>query len=106
MHLSAADLVRQARIRAGLNQRGLAQRAATAQSVVARIERGQTSPSWETLARLLEAAGFGIDVELGLPKAAIVGLMDDTPRILALGPADRLRELRNADRFVASAHRV
>ena len=58
------DLLRFARTRAGLTQRQLAQRARTAQSVVARIESGATSPSWETLSRLLEAAGFALDATL------------------------------------------
>jgi len=59
-----APLLREARTRAGLSQRELARRAGTAQSVVARVERGQTSPTLDTLARLLAAAGFNIGVEL------------------------------------------
>ena len=57
-HGHPASLLREARARSGLSQRELAARAHTAQSVVARIERGQTSPSVETLSRLLGAAGF------------------------------------------------
>jgi len=55
-----------ARRRAGLSQRELAERAKTSQSVVARIELGAASPSWDTLARLLAAAGFELDVRLSL----------------------------------------
>lgn len=51
-------------MRAGLSQRGLAQRAGTAQSVVARIENGTTSPSWQTLTGLLGAAGFELRASL------------------------------------------
>ena len=57
-------LVLEARTRAGLTQRELALRAGTAQSVVARVERGQTNPTLETLARLITAAGFTIDMAL------------------------------------------
>ncbi|HYN82895.1 MAG TPA: helix-turn-helix transcriptional regulator [Gemmatimonadaceae bacterium] len=57
-------LLQEARTRAALTQRELARRAGTAQSVVARVERGQTSPTLETLARLLAATGFNLDVEL------------------------------------------
>lgn len=57
-HNNPATLLREARTRSGLSQRELAGRARTAQSVVARIERGQSSPSVETLSRLLAAAGF------------------------------------------------
>ena len=57
-------LLQEARTRAGLSQRELARRAGTAQSVVARVERGQTSPTVETLSRLMAATGFNIDMEL------------------------------------------
>ena len=62
--LDPALLVREARSRAGLSQRELALRARTSQSVVARIEAGQTQPGSETLSRLLEAAGFELRAEL------------------------------------------
>ena len=57
-------LLQEARTRAGLSQRELARRAGTAQSVVARVERGQTSPTVETLSRLMAATGFNIDMKL------------------------------------------
>jgi transcriptional regulator with XRE-family HTH domain len=59
-----APLLREARTRAALTQRDLARRAGTAQSVVARVEGGQTSPTLDTLARLLAATGFNLDIEL------------------------------------------
>jgi transcriptional regulator with XRE-family HTH domain len=40
-----------------MSQRELARRAGTAQSIVARIERGQANPTIGTLERLLESAG-------------------------------------------------
>jgi transcriptional regulator with XRE-family HTH domain len=61
---TVASLLREARTRAALSQRQLAQRAATAPSVVARIELGETSPTFQTLARLVTAAGFDLAVEL------------------------------------------
>jgi len=59
-----AAILRDARLRAGLTQRELARRARTAQSVVARIELGEASPTWHTLTRLLAAAGFDLDARL------------------------------------------
>lgn len=109
MHEIPARILREARLRAGLNQRELASRAETAQSVVARIELGQTSPTWGTLERLLGAAGFRVDVRLEEgrePRSHMAGALADVPRILALRPADRLRELRHADRFFAVARRA
>ncbi len=76
----AASLLREARTRAGLTQRELAKRARTAQSVVARIEQGQSDPSWETLARLVAAAGCDLHEE-------------------------RLAEVRNVDVFLTAAQR-
>jgi len=55
--VSAASLIRQARIAAGLTQTQLAARAGTSQPAVARYESGAASPSVRTLERLLRAAG-------------------------------------------------
>ena len=65
MHDYVGTLLRRARARAALSQRELARRAGTAQSVVARIERGQTSPTWATLQRLLAAAGCELRAAVG-----------------------------------------
>ncbi|HKA13690.1 MAG TPA: helix-turn-helix transcriptional regulator [Myxococcota bacterium] len=99
-------LVRTARERAGLTQRELARRACTAQSVVARIEGGQTDPSSTTLERLLAAAGFQLRAELSPLPALDTHVLDDVPRILALTPEQRLLEVRNVSRFAAAARRV
>lgn len=102
----SAALVRDARLRAGLTQRELASRAETAQSVVARIERGQTSPTWETLIRLLAAAGFDLDATLAVRPVFGSHMLDDVARILCLTPEQRLAEVANAGRFAAVARRV
>ncbi len=101
-----AALVRDARSRAGLSQRELARRAATAQSVVARIERGQTSPTWETLSRLLAAAGFDLDARLAVRPVVGSHMLGDVARILRLTPEQRLEEIANAGRLVIAARRV
>jgi transcriptional regulator with XRE-family HTH domain len=74
--------------------------------VIARIERGQASPSLDTLARLLAAAGFELRVEIEPTSAATTHMLDDVERILALEPEERLLELRNVSRFVAGARRA
>jgi transcriptional regulator with XRE-family HTH domain len=103
---SSGALLREARIAAGLSQRALARRARTAQSVIARIERGQTSPSWDTLARLLAAAGFRLRASLQPQPARHSHMLADVARILRLSPEERLDEVRNLNRFVAQARRV
>jgi len=55
--MSAAQTVREARHRHGISQRSLAYRSRTSQTHISRIERGEVSPSVETLDRLLQALG-------------------------------------------------
>lgn len=103
--LVASKLLQAARERGGLTQRQLARKARTAQSVVARIELGETSPTWSTLARLLKAAGFSLSG--GLRRISVdPQLLDDVPRILALSPEGRLREVAQVSRFFSAARRV
>ncbi len=99
------NVLSDARARAGLSQRALARRAGTAQSVVARIELGATSPTTETLQRLVDAAGFELRVSLQPKLLLDPQELDDVPRILGLTPEQRLREVANIDRFLAAARR-
>ena len=63
----ARHLIRQARRRAGLTQAELAANAATTQSAVARWESGGSTPSVETLQRIVEACG--LELRYGLAPA-------------------------------------
>ncbi len=58
------ELVREARRRAALTQRELANRAGTSQPGIARLESGRTSPSLEEVQRLMRLCGFELLVEL------------------------------------------
>jgi transcriptional regulator with XRE-family HTH domain len=60
----ATLLLQDARRRSGISQQELARRAGTSQSAIARLERGRSSPTLDTLQRLVEAAGFGLRLEL------------------------------------------
>jgi len=104
--VASARLLLSARRAAGLTQRALARRARTSQSVVARIESGATSPSWKTLEQLLKHAGFDLQASLTMRARGRSHMLDDVARILRLTPEERLLELRNAARFLASARRV
>jgi transcriptional regulator with XRE-family HTH domain len=79
--------------------------AKTAQSVVARIELGETSPSWGTLTRLLAAAGFTLTATLKRRHSDPQEL-DDVARILRLTPEQRLIEVARASAFISAARRV
>jgi transcriptional regulator with XRE-family HTH domain len=90
------ELVREARKRAGLTQRQLADRAGTTQSAIARLESGRTAPSLETVERLLRLCGLQLLVELAP--------YDDSDADLAAArlrrsPEERLREMQAGVRF-------
>jgi transcriptional regulator with XRE-family HTH domain len=104
--LDVAELLRTARTAAGLTQRALALRANTSQSVVARVESGQTSPSARTLERLLNATGHELRTELAVTPVIDSHMMDDVDRILRLSPEERLREAGNVSHFLQAARRV
>ena len=83
----SGDLLREARLRAGLTQRELASRARTSQSAVARWESGEVVPSFERLRQLIRACG--LELTVGLAE------YDDSYdewilRALAMSPAERL----------------
>jgi transcriptional regulator with XRE-family HTH domain len=60
----SADLIREARLRAGLTQYQLAERTNRDRSVIARWEQGAVAPSLETLLELVRACGFNLPLEL------------------------------------------
>ena len=99
--MTGADLVREARRRAGLTQRELAERAGTTQSAVARLESGRTSPSFDSVLRLIRLCGFRLDVALDpyddsdVAQAEALLRMSVDERLERLTTVvDRLRELR------------
>ena len=62
--MRSADLIREARLRAGLTQYELAERSGRDRSVIARWEQGTVAPSIESLIELLHACGFDLPLEL------------------------------------------
>ena len=63
--MDAATVIRRARQGAGLTQRELAARAGTSHPTLAAYESGRKTPGVDTLDRIVRAAGFGAEVELG-----------------------------------------
>ncbi len=61
--MDAGKLIRDARKRHGLSQRRLALRAGTDQAAISRIERGDTSPTIETIERLMAAMGERFSIQ-------------------------------------------
>jgi transcriptional regulator with XRE-family HTH domain len=87
--VEAARVLRQARRRAGLTQRQLATRAGVPQSRVAKIESGAVIPRVDTLDRLLEACGEGLE---SLPRLGRGLDRTGYRELLRAAPADRLRQ--------------
>jgi transcriptional regulator with XRE-family HTH domain len=81
------DLIREARRRAGLSQRELAERAGTTQSAIARLETGASTPSLDTVTRLVRLCGFDLEVALVERDGSD---WTQARRLLALTPGQRL----------------
>jgi transcriptional regulator with XRE-family HTH domain len=77
-----SELLKQVRRRHGLTQADLARRAGTSQPVISAYERGLRDPSYETLRRLVEAAGERLELNA-------VAAMPDLPP--PSGPAEHAR---------------
>lgn len=60
--MDAAELIRTTRRRHGLSQQRLARRVGTRQSAISRLERGEISPTVETLDLLLNAMGERLEL--------------------------------------------
>lgn len=99
----SGDLIREARLRAGLTQTELAARAGKAPSAIGRWERGDAVPSFETLRYLIRATGMEISIAIdagdGIDRAQIVRSLEQTP-------AERLASLTTAARAIRRMARV
>ncbi len=62
--MRGADLIREARLRAGLTQAELSRLTGTQRSVIARWEQGAVSPSIDNMLEIIEACGFELPLVL------------------------------------------
>lgn len=62
--MDSARLIRIARERSGLSKRELARRAGTSPAAIVKYEAGITSPTVDTLNRIVEVAGWAIEFQL------------------------------------------
>lgn len=93
-------LLRDARVRGGLDQAELARRAATTQAYVSRVERGTTLPSLPTLERLLRA--LGLRLRLSVEAVSTGNVTPDELRrdFLDSTPESRLEEAMTLSEFL------
>jgi predicted nucleotidyltransferase/DNA-binding XRE family transcriptional regulator len=78
MTVAAATLLREARTRARLSQTDVARRSGIAQSVISAYESGRREPGVHTLARLVEATGHQLVLDV-VPVADQPMGLPDTP---------------------------
>lgn len=62
--MRGGQLIREARLRAGLTQTELAERTGRERSVIARWEQGAVSPSVDNLLAIVEACGYDLPLVL------------------------------------------
>lgn len=75
---AAARILKGARHRAGLSQRGLSAASGVPQETIARIETSAAQPRFDTLALLLDACGFELEVLPRLGEGVDQGLIAAT----------------------------
>jgi len=83
----SADLLKEARLRAGITQAELGRRVQRSQSQIARWERGDVKPSLETLRELIRACG--LELTLGMANyddSYVPDIVDN----LRVDPAERV----------------
>lgn len=86
----SGDIIRDARLRAGLSQTDLGERVGRDRTQIARWERHAVAPSLETLRELVQACGFDFSLRL----EALDRSDDDVLRsALLLSPQERLQRM-------------
>ena len=97
----SGDLLREARLRAGLTQAELARRVGTSQPAVARWESGAVQPSFERLRELVRACGL----ELTYGLANYDDSYDESiERYLRLTPEERVQQALDRAAEVRELH--
>jgi len=88
----SADLLKEARLRAGLTQAELARRVKRSQSQIARWERGDVKPSLETLRELIRACGLELWFRMANYDDSYVSLINEQ---LDRAPAERIEHMQD-----------
>lgn len=105
--MTTADLIRNARAKAGLSQADVARRLGTTQAAVAQLERPHSNPTIATLQRIVDATGRELRLSTR-PRRPTVD-EDQIARQMAMTPAERLTAFtaayRNVRRLATSVER-
>jgi transcriptional regulator with XRE-family HTH domain len=99
---TAAELLRTARMQAGLSQSAVAQLAKTSQSAIATYEAGNREPSLPVLQRLLAATGHQLSLSV-LPDSSVYRIADLALDIAQSPAHDDKKKLRYVFEFMRGA---
>jgi transcriptional regulator with XRE-family HTH domain len=94
--MMTGDLIKEARLRAGLTQAELGARLGKAQSVIARWERDAVSPSLEMVRDIVRACGLELTFFMSKFDDSNVTIIDQH---LRMTPAERFTDLMTRVRF-------
>lgn len=99
---TAAELLRTARLQAGMSQSAVAQLAKTSQSAIATYEAGNREPSLPVLQRLLAATGHQLSLSV-LPDSTVYRIADLALDIAQSPANDDKKKLRYVFEFMRGA---
>ncbi len=88
--MRGADLIREARTRAGLTQDELSELSGRPRSLIARWEQGSVSPSIDNFLEIIEVCGFELPLVLVERDSTLDGRLDKNRQ---LSPERRARRL-------------
>jgi transcriptional regulator with XRE-family HTH domain len=95
-YVMSGDLIKEARLRTGLTQAELGARLGKAQSVIARWERDDVSPSLETVREVVRACGLDLTFSMSKFDDSNVTIID---LHLRMTPSERFADLMARVRF-------
>ena len=101
--MDSGQFLREARLRAGLTQQQVAERASVSQPTVARIERGDVQPTFERLLQLIRVCGFDLEIHVVPLDEDAWSMVEQGAR---LSPDERLDRALAAVRLRAEALRA
>ena len=94
--MRAGQLIREARKRAGISQRELAERLGTTQAVIARCELGRSAPPFDRVVDAIRACGFDLSFRITRPDLDHALLVEENLRMTPLERLERLTSARTA----------
>lgn len=104
--MNAASVIKEARKRARLSQRELAELLGTTQSVIARWETGAQSPAFDRVREAVRACGFELSVRIVSPDHEHALLVEENLRLTPRQRLDRASSAREAiDQLLAKTQR-